>query len=121
MASGGEYSQQHYTNDGQYRDYVGECDASASVPTTPVTVGHYSYRSNEPCANDTSIVVQRNGNKQPQINQTILADETQVQPSRKKSTTSKNYIGKQNLFQEFLNQDVAKIRDTENRYIIGLI
>lgn len=38
----------------------------------------------------------------------------------KKSGSSKNYIGKQNLFQEFQSEEVAKVRDSENKYIIGL-
>lgn len=38
---------------------------------------------------------------------------------KKKSNNSKNYIGKQNLFQEFQSEDVTKIRDSENKYIIG--
>lgn len=37
----------------------------------------------------------------------------------KKTGSSKNYIGKQNLFQEFQSEDVAKVRDSENQYIIG--
>ena len=39
---------------------------------------------------------------------------------KKIGTGSKNYIGKQNLFQEFLSEDVNKVRDPENRYIIGM-
>ncbi|KAJ6221908.1 hypothetical protein RDWZM_000453 [Blomia tropicalis] len=39
---------------------------------------------------------------------------------RKKTGSSKNYIGKQNLFQEFQSDDVAKVRDSENKYIIAL-
>lgn len=38
---------------------------------------------------------------------------------KRKANNSKNYIGKQNLFQEFKSDDVAKIRDSENKYIIG--
>ncbi|UXI20532.1 hypothetical protein NH340_JMT06475 [Sarcoptes scabiei] len=39
---------------------------------------------------------------------------------KRKANNSKNYIGKQNLFQEFQSDDVAKIRDSENKYIIAL-
>ncbi|OTF81505.1 hypothetical protein BLA29_002737 [Euroglyphus maynei] len=39
---------------------------------------------------------------------------------KRKANNSKNYIGKQNLSQEFQSNDVAKIRDSENKYIIAL-
>lgn len=43
----------------------------------------------------------------------------QCNNKKRKANNSKNYIGKQNLFQEFQSNDVAKIRDSENKYIIG--
>lgn len=38
---------------------------------------------------------------------------------KKKTGNSKNYIGKQNLFQEFQSDDVTKVRDNDNKFIIG--